>query len=264
LRLACVQAYNDFQAEFASTDPSRLIPLCYLPWWDLDAAMKELERCIEIGHKGVNFGSEFEKLGFPRLREDHWAPLLRQMEEMGVSVNFHIGFGSKTEEEIRSASSLMQDSLDMAKTTALFMLGNATCIAELIFGQICHKYPTLKFVSVESGYGFIPYLIEAFDWQFINTGAQANHPDMLLPSEYFKRQIYTSFWFEQHLVPLLPLYPDNVMFETDYPHSTSLSPCKNSYAKSARDTIIDNLSSVPEEILQKILHDNAARAYGLT
>jgi predicted TIM-barrel fold metal-dependent hydrolase len=263
LRLACVQAYNDFQAEFAATDPKRLIPLCYLPWWDLDAAAKELERSISIGHKGVNFGSEFEKLGYPRLRDDHWHPLLRQMEEMGVSVNFHIGFGSKTEEEIRSATSLMQDSLDMAKTTALFMLGNANCIAELIFGQICHKYPGLKFVSVESGYGFIPYLLEAFDWQFLNTGAQANHPDMMLPSEYFKRQIYASFWFEEHLVPLLHLYPDNVMFETDYPHSTSLSPGENSHAKSARETVIDHLADVPENLLRKILHDNAAKVYDL-
>jgi len=262
LRLACVQAYNDFQAEFAATNPDRLIPLCYLPWWDLDASVKELERCVGMGHKGVNFGSEFEKLGFPRLRDDHWHPLLTAMEDMGVSVNFHIGFGSKTEEEMRSATSLMQDSLDMAKTTALFMLGNATCIAELIFGRICHRYPTLKFVSVESGYGFIPYLIEAFDWQFINTGAQANHPDMMLPSDYFRRQIYASFWFERQLVPLLDIYADNVMFETDYPHSTSLSPGNNSHAKSARDTIIENLGTVPEPVLRKILHDNAAKVYG--
>jgi predicted TIM-barrel fold metal-dependent hydrolase len=262
VRLACVQAYNDFQVEFAATNPHRLIPLCYLPWWDLAASQKELTRSIEMGHKGVNFGSEFEKLGYPRLRDDHWHPLLRQMEEMNVSVNFHIGFGSKTEEEMRSATSLMQDSLDMAKTTALFMLGNASQIGELIFGQICHKYPGLRFVSVESGYGFIPYLLEAFDWQFINTGAQATHSDMMLPSEYFKRQIYASFWFEKHLVPLVSLYPDNIMFETDYPHSTSLSPGENSHAKSARDTIIGNLSEIPGDILTKILHDNAAKVYG--
>jgi predicted TIM-barrel fold metal-dependent hydrolase len=263
LRLACVQAFNDFQIEFRAANPDRLIPLMYLPWWDLEASTAELERCVGLGYRGVNFGCEFERLGFPRLRDSHWDPLLRAMEVNDLAVNFHIGFGSKTEEEIREASSLMQDALDMAKTTALFMLGNATCIAELIFGGICHKFPTLKFVSVESGVGFIPFLLEALDWQFINTGAAAHHPERLLPTEYFRRQIYATFWFEKHVTRLIDLYPDNVMFETDYPHSTSLSPSGNTNALGARDTIRANLTTVPDDILVKIMHDNAAKVYGI-
>ena len=262
MRLACIQAFNDFQTEFCETDPGRLLPLAYLPWWDLEASIVELERCVEMGHKGVNFGWQFENLGAPRLRDAHWHPLLSRMQEMGVSVNFHIGFGSMKEEEIRSAQEVMAESLDMAKSTSLFMLGNAACIAELIFGRICHRYPTLKFVSVESGYGFIPYLLEAFDWQFSNSGARFEHPDMLLPSEYFRRQIYSSFWFERHSLNLLiDLYPDNVMFETDYPHATSLSPGDNTQAKSARETIQENLGGLPEETLAKVLHDTAAKVY---
>ncbi len=44
------------------------------------------------------------------------------------------------------------------------------------------------------------------------------------PSEYFRRQIYGMFWFEESTLPLFGRFADNVMFETDFPHTTSLSP----------------------------------------
>jgi hypothetical protein len=39
---------------------------------------------------------------------------------------------------------------------------------------------------------------------------------------YSRRQVYGTFWFEQDALELLPKYADNVMFETDFPHPTSL------------------------------------------
>src|ERR1700722_7059018 len=38
-RLECVRVYNDFQAEFCATDPDRLVPLMFLPFWDIDASV---------------------------------------------------------------------------------------------------------------------------------------------------------------------------------------------------------------------------------
>ena len=76
---------------------------------------------------------------------------------------------------------------------------SATCtvIANLITGGVCHRFPDLKFVSVESGVGWIPFALEHLDWQWKNCGVPQEHPEYdLLPSEYFKRQIYGCFWFE--------------------------------------------------------------------
>jgi hypothetical protein len=81
---------------------------------------------------------------------------------------------------------------------------------------------------------------------------------MLLPSEYFRRQIYGTFWFEYHVGRFVDLYPDNFMFETDYPHPTSLSPGPGTYAQGPRETIAENLSNLSEEHLVKVLHDDAA------
>ena len=61
---------------------------------------------------------------------------------------------------------------------------------------ICERFPGLNFVSVESGFGYVPYLLQALDWQWLNNGAQAAFPDRMMPSEYFMRQVYATFWFE--------------------------------------------------------------------
>jgi predicted TIM-barrel fold metal-dependent hydrolase len=261
LILECVRAYNDFQTDFCSADPKRLIPLMFLPFWDLDASMAEMKRCADNGHRGINFGTEFEKLGFPQLRSPHWHPLLAQAQDMDLPVSFHIGFSSKTEEDWTAYQT--DEMLDVAKESALFILGNITGIAELIMSGMCERFPRLKFVSVESGFGYVPYLLEALDWQFMNMGGRRQHPDFTMPSEQFRRQIYATFWFETGVGRIIDQYPDNVMFESDFPHPTSLSPGPGSYASSAFDTIQANLADVPADTLRKLLHDNAAKLYKL-
>jgi predicted TIM-barrel fold metal-dependent hydrolase len=263
LGIACVQAYNDFQTEFASVDPKRLIPIANLPWWDLDAAVLELNRCYGMGHRGMNFGWQFEQLGLPRLRDDHWEPLLKRAQEMDLSVNFHVGFNSDSI-AIEDHQKKRGTPLDHAADAAILFTGNLNCVAEIITGGICHRYPSLKFVSVESGIGYLPFLLEALDWQFLNNNLDVQYPELLLPSEYFRRQVYACFWFERDIVQLAELYPDNFMFETDFPHRTSLTPGEAfPHIKGPRETIIANLAAIPETTLVKLIHDNAAKVYHL-
>ena len=70
------------------------------------------------------------------------------------------------------------------------------------------------------------FLLEALDWQWRNHGLPAQNPGYLLPSEYFNRQIYGTFWFERDsaLHAIEALGSKNLMYETDFPHPTSMSP----------------------------------------
>jgi predicted TIM-barrel fold metal-dependent hydrolase len=264
LRLEIFQAYNDFLSEFCSAAPDRLIALANLPWWDIDLSVAELERCHDLGHKGLNFGWQFEKCGLPPLRSDHWEPVLRTAEEMGWPVNFHTAFNETfTEDQGIVAKAEGLNTIDLAKISSEAFLSNTRCIAELILGGLCERYPTLKFVSVESGIGYIPFLLDSMDWQWMTLATHLDYPDLLLPSEYFRRQIYATFWFEPHVALPATLYPDNFMFETDFPHSTSLSPTPNTAAKGPRETIQANLADLPADLLRKLLQDNAAAVYNL-
>ena len=54
----------------------------------------------------------------------------------------------------------------------------------------------------------------------------------------------------------MDLYADNVMFETDFPHTVALMPGSGHELMSARETIEANLAGLPPTVLRKILSDN--------
>ena len=135
----------------------------------------------------------------------------------------------------------------------------------MILSGVPHRFPELKLVSVESGVGWIPFVLEALDWQWKNYGVAQEHPEYeLLPSEYFRRQIYASFWFEEaDVAKALELYPDNILFETDYPHPTCQAPGPASAGTHPRLYAEQALAGIPEPIVAKVLQDSASRLYGL-
>jgi predicted TIM-barrel fold metal-dependent hydrolase len=256
LMLDIVRAYNDALVDFVSGASERFIPVMALPVWDVDASVAEMRRSAARGHKGFAFGGRPELQGLPTLRDDHWLPLWAVAQDLELSCNFHIGFASST------GGLFPPTSLDFARLAPNSMLSNCQTLTELTMSGICHRYPKLDFVSVESGVGWVPWLVEALDWQWIESGAYREHPDHELPGFYFRRQCYTSFWYERAGLDLaLEQFPDNIMFETDFPHPMSLSPGPASSAKDAAGTIAANLANVPEPIRRKVLYENAARVY---
>jgi len=260
LRNWCVATYNDFIVEFASTDPNRLIPLMWLPFWDTELCVREMERCIRRGHKGVIFPSNFAPIGYPVLPEEHWYPVWEAAQHHEMSINFHSGFQT-TPDEARKSLGAGVSRANFTKECALLMMGNARTIADVALFGICNKFPRVNFVSVESGYGWMPFFAELLDWQWLNSGAKDAHPDYdLLPSDIIRRQVYGTFWFE-HIGTVDESFVQNAMFSTDFPHPTSLTPGPKSYAEHPRLAIEHNLGGLSEPTLKALLHDNAARLY---
>ncbi len=265
LMLECVQAYNDFLTDWCAADPKRLVGVTALPFWDVEASVTEIERCTKKGHKGVLFGAEPEVFGQPLLADPHWNPVWEKAQDLGQSINFHIGAGDIFG-GFSGGFAGNGPRANYAKFTTGFFLGNYRSVAEVLISGICHRYPRLNFVSVESGVSWIPFLLRSLDWQWLSTGAPAEHPEYdLLPSEYFQRQVYGCFWFEkEEAVSAINMYPDNFLFETDFPHPTAQVPGPSSpEGKLARDYVEEALTGLPEKNLKKVLHDNAARVYSL-
>jgi predicted TIM-barrel fold metal-dependent hydrolase len=261
--LTCVKAYNDFLTDWTSADPSRLIAITALPFWDVEASVAELQRCAANGHRAVNFCNNPADHGEPPLAHKHWDPIWAAAQEAGLSVSFHVGGGSMgTQFEDTAEMGWMTN---FAKVSSLIMLDNMRCVTELILGGVCHRFPDLKLVSVESGVGWIPGLLETCDWQWRNGGVVDEHPEYdLLPSEYFKRQVYGCFWFERDsAVDAIKHYPDNILFETDYPHPTCQHPGPRTPALEPRQYAAEALGSLDDVTLEKVLSGNAATIYGL-
>ncbi|OHV31866.1 MULTISPECIES: amidohydrolase family protein [Pseudofrankia] len=264
LMLRCIQAYNDWQTEWASADPSRLLPMTALPFWDIEATCREVERTAAAGHRGIIMAQQPDFFGLPMLADPHWDPLWATAQDVGQSVNFHIASGDLSLIEKNIPSNGLH--ANYASVGVSFFMGNASTIATLICAGICHRFPRLNFVSVESGVGWIPYALAALDWQWKNCGVPLEHPEYdLLPSEYFQRQIHGCFWFENETAKqaIELLGADNILYETDFPHPTSMSPGPATAAVRPDHFIEGALSDLPRDVLRKILHDNAARIYHL-
>ncbi|NQZ95777.1 MAG: amidohydrolase [Myxococcales bacterium] len=259
LMLACVRAYNDFLTDWCNTDPKRLIPITALPFWDVQASVEEIKRCAKKGHRGILFTGEPHSHGEPVLANPHWNPLWECAQDHDLPISFHIGAGNFTGESFWTPERMKHygpGGVNGVFTTGMF-LENAKQIVDLLFSGVLARYPELKFISVESGIGFIPFLLESADYTFGYGHVRDQRPEFkMLPSEYFARQVYACYFFEEyapaHLLDRIPA--ENVLFETDYPHPVCL------YGN-VREKIDAGLGEAKPEIRSKLLFDNSARLY---
>jgi predicted TIM-barrel fold metal-dependent hydrolase len=255
VRNFCISGYNDGVAQLQVDSGGRLFPQALIPFWDADLAVKELIRCHEeLGLTGFTMPDNMASFSLPALQESHWDGLWSTAQERGLPCNFHIGSGG-----IDATIAWQGMRLDrwLASMSTLVFMNNARCIVNLIFSGLLDRFPSLNFVSVESGIGYIPFLLESCEYQLKEN--TLNGADLALrPWEYFRRQIYASYWFERDHTPhsIEAVGEDNVMFETDFPHPTCLYP-------SVREQVQASLEGLAPRIQRKVLYETAAKVYGL-
>jgi predicted TIM-barrel fold metal-dependent hydrolase len=184
-----------------------------------------------------------------------------QAQEIGLPINFHIAAGSGPM-RFHELPSFAQ----RAKINALLCFENAGAISEIIVSGVCHRFPDLKFVAVESGVGWIPFLLEVLDysWKLMKVTDESPEFD-LLPSEYFARQIYGTFSFEtdESLARTIDLIGDqNLLYSTDFPHEHMHPEPTNTPVTPGR-FVREPWEHLPEDTVRKVFHDNAARLDGL-
>jgi len=257
LRRMCVTIYNDAMVEIQEESGGRLLPMALMPWWDAEASADEVRRTAADGLRGVNICSDPQVRGAPELWQPEWAPFWEACTEHGQSVNFHIG---ASESSMSWYGSSPWPGLDgerkLAIGSAMMYLSNARIVANLIFSGVLERYPDVKFVSVESGIGWIPFFLESLDYQMYESSPSVVEELSMLPSEYFRRQVYGCFWFEHRmLAPVIDaLGVSQVLFETDFPHPTCLYPDPLASAAVA-------LEGLGDDVTRAVLQDNAAALY---
>jgi predicted TIM-barrel fold metal-dependent hydrolase len=257
LKNLCATLYNDAMFEMQEQAQGRLYPMALLPWWDIEASVAEAERAAALGLRGVNMTSDPQQGGAPDLASREWDPLWEACASLGLPVNFHIGASQTSLAWFGTSPWPSQgDDQKLAIGSAMMYLTNARVLANLIFSGLLERHPTLRFVSVESGIGWIPFVLEALSHQRGELPPAVLDYMTLSPLEYFQRQIYACFWFEQqdvaHTLELIG--SDNILFETDFPHPTCLYPNSLEVAEKG-------LSLLDPAVRRKVLQDNAAALY---
>jgi predicted TIM-barrel fold metal-dependent hydrolase len=263
-----VQAYNDALVDIQKEGGGRLQPQGVLPLWDIDASLKELERIRRLGIRGIAMSDKPKDFGQVSLYDPKWDRFFAACQDLGMPINFHIGSGSFEGEKEKwwhpERSSILPD-MSLNGPLATFTAVNnflqiSVDIMNLILGGMLERYPKLNFVMVESGAGWIPFVIQGLEhnWrEMLTPGQRAKFRRE--PKQMFMDQIYCSYWFENRncIDPFLREFgSNNLMFETDFPHPTSLYP-------DIRQKAVETLGHHPVETQRKVLYQNAERVYGI-
>jgi predicted TIM-barrel fold metal-dependent hydrolase len=263
LRLISAQIYNDAMVELQEESGDRLFPMATLPWWDVGAAVAEAKRAHANGLHGININSDPHKhrdangKPLPDLSVEYWNPLWETCESLGLPINFHIGASEQSMDWIGTAGwpSLSVNHRSGLAGSMMF-LDNGRVIGNLIYSGLLDRFPKLKFVSVESGIGWIPFVMESLDYQFSSLITKSNL--LHKPSEYFRKNFYACFWFEKrdisHVIEQVGV--DNCMFETDFPHIVCLHPAPLKFVE-------EGLSKLDDSAREKVMSANAAKVYNI-
>lgn len=255
LRLFCVQAYNDACAEIQEASGNRLFPQALLPIWDVHAALAELDRARAMGLTGCVLTDKPQDWGLPALNDGYWDPLWDTLQGLDLPVNFHVGGGSDDADYgVWGGTSFQQQ---IATLSIILFMNNVKIMLNCMFSGLLDRFPRLKFVSVESGVGWVPFVLEAAEYQYDQWFVDRK-PVQRRPREYFRDNFYCSWWFESDdlLRNIALIGEDNVMFETDFPHPTCLYPDVHGPLERA-------LSGAGEALTRKLVYENARRVYQL-
>jgi predicted TIM-barrel fold metal-dependent hydrolase len=255
IREVAIQIQNDAMAEMQADSRNRVYPMAMIPWWDLKAALKEAERCADMGLRGINTHTTPQDHGLPDLGQDYWSPLWELCEDRKLPVNFHVGFSQGAEGwETPGVWPSLTGYEKYAVSGSMLFAPNMIVILNLLLSTVFKRHPKLKFVSVESGVGWVPFMLENLDYQ-----VKENLPGK--PStvyETFREHFFICYWAEREglIETVRRVGAGNVLFETDYPHPTCLYPGPLEYHESTMQQL------TPGE-RGKVFGGNAAALYNL-
>ena len=254
LALLCVQAYNDWMVEeWCAPSNGRLIPLIIVPLWDPVAAAAEVRRNAARGVHAVCFSEIPPNLGLPSIHDanGYWLPFFDACNEAKVTINMHIGSGSKMPSTSPDAPAAVGSTLTFANCCF-------SMVDWLMSGHF-NTFPDLKIAYSEGQIGWIPYILERANTVWLENRAWGGVAEKVLepPADLFRKHIYGCFFDDPHGVRSIEeIGADNVTYETDYPHSDSTWPHSLKVAE-------EQMAGLSDEVVHKVLRGNAIEMLSL-
>jgi predicted TIM-barrel fold metal-dependent hydrolase len=151
----------------------------------------------------------------------------------------------------------------------------SAAMLDWLFSGVFLRIPKLKVALSEGGIGWMPYFLERAEQVYakqrfwaaksdftidLATGKLVQNEARTMPQEFdvrrlFREHIFGCFIEDHHGIKNVDVIGvDNVMIETDYPHSDSTWPDCLKAAK-------EQLAGLPDQVKYKILRGNAKRLF---
>jgi aminocarboxymuconate-semialdehyde decarboxylase len=203
--LDCAQMFNDAALELCGRGKGRLKSLCQVPLQDIDAACKEVSRCMAAGHLGVQIGNH---VGDKNLDDAGIVTFLHHCANENAAVLVHPWemFGRD-----RMPKYMMPWTVGMPAETQL------SVVAMVLSGAFDRLPDSLRICFAHGGGSFaflLGRLENAWHHHPVARG-DSEHP----PSHYLNRFYTDSAVFDQRALQFLvgTMGADRVMLGSDYP-----------------------------------------------
>lgn len=196
---------NDHIAKIVTDHPQRFVGLGTLPMQDTFLAVKELERCKQIGLAGVQIGTNVNR---KNLGDAQYFDLFRACEEIGMAVFVHPWE--------------MMGEADMQEYWLPWLVGmpaeTSRAISSLIFSGFLEKLPDLRICFAHGG-GSFPATIGRIEHGFDVRPDLCAVDNDRSPREYFGRIYFDSLVHDPRMLEYLVdlAGADHIALGSDYP-----------------------------------------------
>jgi predicted TIM-barrel fold metal-dependent hydrolase len=224
LSYALATGHNRGMVDFCSVD-RRLLPVCYVPFTDVDRAAQSAREAIDLGASALMIASHVPRkhsqshVGFDRV----WA----QAQEAGVPIVFHVG-GEQPMDRVYKENGLPPvpdfHGGDANFTSVSYMAipySPMQTLATMIIDGVLERFPQLKIGLIELGASWVPGWMRSMDSaaEAFRRNEERLQKASLKPSEYVRRQVrVTPYPHEDAGWVLRECGVEVPLFSSDYPH----------------------------------------------
>lgn len=251
--LAMTRAWNRWVLEYFGAKFGRINPVALLTTALVDEAVKEVQWAAKNGFKAVQLPNK--PLYGPTIKGElaynnpTFEPLWAAIADADLTATFHVSSG----EDPRTADGHGGAIINYVTHS---MLTPWDPLVKVITSGVIERHPSLRFVTVESGIGIIPWLLEQMDHAY-----KAHHmwvrpviPE--LPSNYYRRNCASTLMDEPAGLKYAIDFglEDNILWSSDYPHHEGSFP----FSSQAIERQMKDLS---EKQREKVLGGNAMKFF---
>jgi predicted TIM-barrel fold metal-dependent hydrolase len=239
---AMIQAYNDWASEYVEYAPERFGGLAILPNRGVEGAVAELERVIDRpGMRGVVIGC-WPNGSLEVQPEDD--KLFAALAERGIPLGIHVSLSQAFPAAHRAK---------LPGYGRFFDAPNR--MIELVFAGVFDRFPELDVVFAEVDFGWVPYVKEQIDNNYLRLDAVSRFGLERLPSEYIAEHFHFGYMTDTFgLRNLQYVGAERVLWSNDYPHISADWP----YSWRVIQSSMSGLSPADQRL---ILAGNAQRLY---
>jgi uncharacterized protein len=248
-QFACMQAFNDWLANFCASAPDRLYGAAMIPTGPLDRAIREMKRCADTGmFKTAQISiNHDEGHGYDN---PAWDPLWATAEELQMPLSLHVAASKKS---FAVTGHTLTD-FSLVFTAVMYE------VTRMILSGVFDRFRQLKVVSVENDAAWPVGVLERMDYTVERNRGWAGPTGITSgrkPSEIFHEHVFCTFMRDHTAVKNRDVVGiKNLMWGSDYPHIDSTYP-------NSENVLEDHFEGVSLEDQKRIARQNMIELYQL-